>query len=47
MGLVICAVGVHVESVAQADALELILVVVLVALSHRARTNIRFALGVL
>ena len=34
LGLIISAVSIHVESVSQADALELILVVVFVALSH-------------
>jgi hypothetical protein len=34
LGLIISAVSIHVESVAQADALELILVVIFVALSH-------------
>lgn len=32
--LIICAVSIHVESVAQADALELILVVVFAPVSH-------------
>jgi hypothetical protein len=45
--LVVCAVGVHIESVAQADALELILVVVFAAISHRTSSSTRFALGVL